>query len=74
MKKTVNNRSLGIRGNEDRLADLDFADDIALLSGLQKMTADLGEHKEKVKLRITYCGFTYQISNISQESGYLFWL
>ena len=57
MKKTVGDRSFGIWWNEDRLTDLDFADDIALLSdtytGLQKMTSDLGEHGEKVGLRIS---------------------
>ena len=57
MKKTVGDRSLGIQWNEDRLTDLDFADDIALLSdthnGLQKMTSDLGGHGEKVGLRIS---------------------
>ena len=61
MKKTVGDRSFGIWWDEDRLTDLDFADDIALLSdtynGLQKMTSDLREHGEKVGLRIS-CGRT----------------
>ena len=32
MRKTVGDRSLGIQWNGDRLTDLDFADNIALLS------------------------------------------
>ena len=57
MKQTMKCSTHGIEWSEGKLADLDFADDIALLSdthdGLQKMTEDLGEHGEKVGLRIS---------------------
>ena len=52
MKKAVKDRSHGVEWNGDGLADLDFADDIALFScthsGLQEMTSELGKFGEKV--------------------------
>ena len=58
MKRAVKDRSLGVEwSGGNRLADLDFADDIALLScthtGLQEMTNELGKYGEKVGLRIS---------------------
>ena len=65
MKRAIKDRALGIGWNRDRLADLDFADDIVLFSdahgGLQEMTKDLGEYGGKLGLRIS-CEKTKRMS------------
>ena len=57
MKKAINNPTFGIEWGTDRLADLDFADDVALLSrtldGLQEMSDNIQEIGAKVGLRIS---------------------
>ena len=56
MKKTVNGRDYGITWGSEKLADLDFADDLALLCNmqeeLQEMTNSLQYNAAKVGLCI----------------------
>lgn len=57
MRKSVFGENLGIKWGGARLAELDFADDFALLShthgALQGLTNNLHEKGEKVRLRIS---------------------
>jgi len=56
MKKTVNGRDYGITWGSEKLADLDFADDLALVCNtqeeLQEMTNSLQCNAAKVGLCI----------------------
>ncbi|KAJ8397554.1 hypothetical protein AAFF_G00438300 [Aldrovandia affinis] len=58
MRKTLAGTNYGIKWGQDRLTDLDFADDLALFShthhALQEMTSNLHEHGGKVGLRISH--------------------
>lgn len=57
MKKAVTGANLGIKWGESRLADLDFAENLAHFwhthSELQEITNNLPEHGEKVRLQIS---------------------
>jgi len=57
MRKTVDGHNYGITWETEKLADLDFADDIALISDspmtLQNMTTELQNNAAKVGLRIS---------------------
>ena len=57
MRKTVDGRDYGIPWGTGRLPDLDFADDIALISNsslaLQDMTCELQDNAAKAGLRIS---------------------
>ena len=56
MRRTVDGRDYGITWGTEKLTDLDFADDIALISdssvALQNMTTELQGNAVKVGLRI----------------------
>lgn len=56
MKKTVTGANLSLKWGGGRLADLDFADNLALFShtysALREITSNLHEHGEKVMLYI----------------------
>ena len=56
MRKTVDGQDYGITWGTEKLTDLDFADDIALISdspgALQSMTTELQGNAAKVGLRI----------------------
>ncbi|KAJ8361822.1 hypothetical protein AAFF_G00418630 [Aldrovandia affinis] len=58
MRKTLAGMNFGIKWGQDRLTNLDFADDLALIShthyALQEMTSNLHEHGGKVGLRISH--------------------
>ncbi|KAJ8362234.1 hypothetical protein AAFF_G00388460 [Aldrovandia affinis] len=58
MRKTLAGMNFGIKWRQDRLTNLDFADDLALIShthyALQEMTSNLHEHGGKVSLRISH--------------------
>lgn len=57
MRKAVTGTNVGIKWGRGRLTDLDFTDDLALVShtqlALQEMTNNLREHGEKIRLRIS---------------------
>ncbi|XP_072167451.1 uncharacterized protein [Diadema setosum] len=57
MRKVMNKATFGVKWNDNRLTDLDFADDLALLGdtaqSLQKMTDSLTETAAKVGLRVS---------------------
>ncbi|XP_071479245.1 uncharacterized protein, partial [Diadema antillarum] len=56
MRKAMNKATFGVKWNDNRLTDLDFADDLALLGdtaqSLQEMTESLTETAAKVGLRV----------------------
>ncbi|KAJ8351025.1 hypothetical protein AAFF_G00160920, partial [Aldrovandia affinis] len=58
MRKTLAGMNFGIKWGQDRLTNLDFADDLALINhthyALQEMTSNLHEHGGKVGLRISH--------------------
>ncbi|KAJ8386311.1 hypothetical protein AAFF_G00175070 [Aldrovandia affinis] len=57
-RKTLAATNFGIKWGQDRLTNLDFADDLALIShthyALQEMTSNFHEHGGKVGLRISH--------------------
>jgi len=71
MRKTMTNPVYGIKWKHDRLTDLDFADDIALLSdshdSLQDMITKLHDQAARLGLRIS-CEKTKTMSVALEQS------